>query len=305
MKGFEKGWVFYTRFQQIRRLMLQNTRKTRFRTRFVTDCTLPLGRETGYPNKYEPDLLFPISRSDSRESFLSGEPPFDGADIWNAWELTWLGPGDLPVVATAQISIPAKSPRLIESKSLKLYLNSLAMSRYDNAGEVERLIARDLGAQAGAEVTVRVQPVSDTEAGTFSRLPGLCLDSLAVTCSQFDVDPGLLVIDPGTEATEDIHSHLLRSLCPVTGQPDMGSIALHYRGPSINHSSLLQYIVSFREHNDFHEACIERMFVDILERCRPERLSIFARYQRRGGIDINPFRSNFEACARNPRLWRQ
>jgi 7-cyano-7-deazaguanine reductase len=271
----------------------------------VTDPTLPLGQETAYPNKYEPGVLFPIARGESRESFLSGELPFDGTDIWNAWELTWLGPGDRPIVATAEIRIPANSPNLIESKSLKLYLNSFAMSRFDSVSIVERLIAEDLGIRLGSDISVQIQLVTDTEASSVSRLPGLCLDSLPVSCTGFEVDAALLQIDPDADVEEDLHSHLLRSLCPVTGQPDIGSIAIHYRGPKIDPASLLQYIVSFREHNDFHEACIERMFVDILKRCQSEKLSIYARYQRRGGIDINPFRSNFQAVAPNPRLWRQ
>ena len=271
----------------------------------MTDATLPLGQETAYPNKYEPGVLFPIARAESRDSFLSGEPPFDGTDIWNAWELTWLGPGDRPVVATAEIRIPANSPNLIESKSLKLYLNSFAMSRFDNTSVVERLIAEDLGSRLGSDIFVKIQLITDTEASSVSRLPGLCLDSLPVSCTHFDVDAALLQIDSDADVEEDLHSHLLRSLCPVTGQPDIGSIAIHYRGPKIDPASLLQYIVSFREHNDFHEACIERMFVDILKRCQSEKLSIYARYQRRGGIDINPFRSNFQAVAPNPRLWRQ
>ena len=271
----------------------------------MTDRKLLLGQETDYPNKYRPDVLFPIARNESRASFLSGELPFDGVDIWNAWELTWLGPGGLPVVATAEIRIPAASPKLIESKSLKLYLNSFAMSHFDNAAEVERLIADDLGSRSGAEITVRLQSIADTEAKVVSRLPGLCLDALPVECGHSTVDAALLEIDASGQVEEDLHSHLLRSLCPVTGQPDIGSIAVHYRGPRIDPASLLKYIVSFREHNDFHEACIERMFVDLQERCKAQKLSLYARYQRRGGIDINPFRSNFEKSPRNLRLWRQ
>jgi len=271
----------------------------------VTDHTLPLGRETGYPNKYEPGVLFPIARSESRGSFVSGKLPFDGEDIWNAWELTWLSQAGLPVVATAEIRIPAASPNLVESKSLKLYLNSFAMSCFDNASEVKRRITEDLGKIIGTKITVQIQLLAETEGSHVSRLPGLCLDSLAVACTHWEVDAALLQSDLDTEVEENLHCHLLRSLCPVTGQPDIGSIAIHYRGPRIDPASLLRYIVSFREHSDFHEACIERMFVDILERCQSEKLSIHAHYQRRGGIDINPFRSNFQEAADNLRLWRQ
>jgi len=271
----------------------------------VTDRTLPLGRETAYPNKYQPDLLFPIARSESRDSYLSGVLPFDGADIWNAWELTWLKPNGLPVVATAEITIPADSPNLIESKSLKLYLNSFAMSRFDGAKEVHRRVAEDLSICAGASISVQIQLLGETTLNAVSALPGLCLDALPATPTSWEADPAILQIDADASVEEDLHSHLLRSLCPVTGQPDIGSIAIHYRGPRIVHTSLLEYIVSFREHNDFHEACIERMFVDILNRCQPEKLSLHARYQRRGGIDINPYRSNFQSAADNLRLWRQ
>ena len=271
----------------------------------MTDPTLPLGQNTGYPNKYQPDVLFAIARSESRQSFAAGELPFHGTDIWNAWDLTWLGPGDMPVVATAEIRIPADSPNLIESKSLKLYLGSFAMSQFDSPGVVGETITEDLSACAGGSVGVHIALVTETEANTAFRLPGTCLDTLTVNCSTWDVDAALLRSDPATEIQDELHSHLLRSLCPVTAQPDIGSIAIHYRGPKIDHASLLQYIVSFREHNDFHEACIERMFVDILQRCKPEKLSVYARYQRRGGIDINPFRSNFEDRPRNLRLWRQ
>jgi len=275
----------------------------------VTEHTLPLGQKTGYPNKYQPDVLFAIARAESRNSIIVNQPegalPFHGSDIWNAWELTWLGPGKLPVAATAEIRIPANTENLIESKSLKLYLCSFAMSQFDSSAKVGDIIARDLAACAGGPVEVQVALVTDTEAYTAFRLPGTCLDTLTVECDTWEVDTALLKSDPSAEVQEELHSHLLRSLCPVTAQPDIGSIAIHYSGPKIDRAALLQYIVSFREHNDFHEACIERMFVDILERCHAKKLSIYARYQRRGGIDINPFRSNFENRPRNLRLWRQ
>ena len=271
----------------------------------MSDVELPLGRDTAYPNNYQPQLLFPIARSESRESYLSGELPFSGTDVWNAWDLTWLRPGGLPVVATAEIQFPADSPNLIESKSLKLYLNSFAMSHFEDTREVQRRVAEDLRDRIGSNVSVRIQALEETRSNAVSQLPGLCLDSLPASPANGDADDTLLKVDTSSSVTEDVHSHLLRSLCPVTGQPDIGSIAIHYSGPQIDHVSLLRYIVSFREHNDFHEACIERMFVDILNRCQSEKLSIHARYQRRGGIDINPFRSNFQHDVDNLRLWRQ
>ena len=266
----------------------------------MTEPTPPLGRETAYPNEYQPAVLFPIARAESRDGRITGALPFVGVDIWNAWELTWLGPGDLPVVATLEIRVPADTPNLIESKSLKLYLNSFSMSRFDSRSAVCATIANDLSACAGADVSVS----SDID-GSIATLDGVCIDSLDVECSSWDVDASLLRCDDGELVDESLYTHLLRSLCPVTNQPDIGSLQLSYSGPRIDPASFLQYVVSFREHNDFHEACVERMFVDILERCRPTGLSLYARYQRRGGIDINPFRSNFEDCPGNPRLWRQ
>jgi len=271
----------------------------------MTDNTAPLGRDTDYPDQYAPELLFAIARSDSREASGIDESLFRGTDIWNAWELTWLNPRGLPLVATAEIRVPASTPKLIESKSLKRYLNSFAMSRYDAPDAVAERVSKDLSQYAEDQVEVCIALPGDTAANTVSALPGVCLDALPVTCVSNEADATLLAADPGTHVAEDLHTHLLRSLCPVTGQPDIGSLAIRYRGPKIDPSSLLQYVVSYRQHEDFHEACIERMFIDILGRCGPEELSVYARYQRRGGIDINPFRSNFEDDPENTRLWRQ
>ncbi len=271
----------------------------------MTHAKPPLGQQSSYPDKYDPSVLFSIPRAESRGALSSGPLPFRGVDIWNAWELSWLGPGDLPIAATAEIRIAADTPNLIESKSLKLYLNSFAMSQFDSLASVAGTINRDLSAAAGGRVDARISRVTDTEADTVSRLPGLCLDDLPVTCDSWEVDAGLLSIDQDVVVEEDMYTHLLRSLCPVTDQPDIGSLAIHYRGPRIDPASLLRYVVSFRLHNDFHEACVERMFVDILRCCQAEKLTILARFQRRGGIDINPFRSNFEDAPRNVRLWRQ
>jgi 7-cyano-7-deazaguanine reductase len=272
----------------------------------VKDPKLPLGQETGYPHKYAPDLLCSISRGDGRDSLgLSRELPFSGVDMWNAWELSWLGEGDLPAVATAEFSVPAESPSMIESKSLKLYLNSFSMSRFSSSVEVAETISKDLSACSGGHVAVNVVPIVNTEARQIARLAGTCLDSIAVTCTDWDVNPGLLLADSHRIVEEYLYSHLLRSLCPVTSQPDMGSVQISYRGPKIDRASLLRYIVSYRRHNDFHEACVERMFVDLMSRCTPLSLTIHARYQRRGGIDINPFRSSTAHKPLNLRLWRQ
>ncbi|MGI9237361.1 MAG: NADPH-dependent 7-cyano-7-deazaguanine reductase QueF [Woeseiaceae bacterium] len=268
---------------------------------------IPLGRDTDYPDNYAPTLLCPIPRAAARGPLGIAEPlPFSGSDIWNAWELTWLGGSSRPTVATAEIIVPADSANIVESKSLKLYLNSFAMSRFSSDFDVAETLRKDLMSCVGSPVIVNVLPVVATEARITCRLAGSCLDTLDVVCGDWEVDANLLCADSNSIVTEDVHTHLLRSLCPVTAQPDVGSVQVSYRGPKIDHASLLKYVVSYRRHNDFHEACVERMFVDILRQCSPERLSIHARYQRRGGIDINPFRSNDPGeLPLNLRLWRQ
>lgn len=267
---------------------------------------LPLGRVTGYPERYEPGLLRAIPRSEARNALgLHAELPFRGVDIWNAWELTWLDASGKPLVAAAEIRIPATSPHIVESKSVKLYLNSFSMTPFDEPGGVASNIERDVGRLVGEPVSVRLHLSSERNAHALGRLPGECLDSLAARCDGYDVDAGLLRADPGQIVSEELYSHLLRSLCPVTGQPDTGSLLVSYRGPRIERESLLRYIVSFRRHNDFHEACAERIFTDLVTRCGPTQLSVYARYHRRGGIDINPFRSDFEDDPPNIRLWRQ
>jgi len=272
----------------------------------VTDTTLPLGRRTGYPNKYAPELLCPIARSESRARLGIGSPlPFHGVDFWNAWELTWLAPGGLPRVATAGIRVPADSPDIVESKSLKLYLGSFAMTVFESVAAVADAIARDLGACVGAAVQVLVEPLAERGGRGFGSPPGTCLDTLDVECSDHEVRPELLTANASHTVDEALYTHLLRSLCPVTSQPDIGSLAIAYRGPRIDPAGLLRYVVSFREHQDFHEACVERMFVDIMARCAPSSLSVYARYQRRGGIDINPFRGTAREIPENTRYWRQ
>jgi len=266
----------------------------------------PLGETTHFPEHYAPEHLFAIPRAENRARLGLGDNlPFDGVDIWNAWELTWLAASGQPRVATAEIRIPAESPAIVESKSLKLYLGSFAMSRYESDAEIRALIAGDIGAIVDRPVDVRLDAVTATEGGCCEEMPGESLDRDDVRCDAWKVDAGLLAADTGSMVSEKLHSNLLRSLCPVTAQPDSGSVLICYRGPQIDREGLLRYIVSYRQHQDFHENCVERMFVDIHECCRPEQLSIYARYQRRGGIDINPFRSNFESSPPNLRLWRQ
>ena len=272
----------------------------------MNETNLPLGRETDYPQTYAPEVLCPIPRADSRTVLGLGEPlPFSGVDIWNAWDLTWLSPNGQPRVATAEFRVPAESPNIIESKSLKLYLGSFAMSSFASENAIAECIERDLAACAGAPVKVTVEPVADNESRSAARLAGACIDELDASCSDWDVDARLLRAETSEIVHEDLHTHLLRSLCPVTAQPDIGSLQISYRGPRIDRKGLLRYVVSFREHNDFHEACIERMFVDLMRRCGCDELTVQARYQRRGGIDINPIRSNAGEKPLNLRLWRQ
>jgi 7-cyano-7-deazaguanine reductase len=267
---------------------------------------LPLGKTVDYPEEYAPGVLFPVPRADARSALGLTDPlPFHGVDTWNAWELTWLDAGGRPTVATATMVIDASSPNIVESKSLKLYLGSFAMSRYEDAADVEHLIAADIANVVGAAVDVTLHTGPNPAMAALASLPGRCVDDLPIAGFTEDVDAGLLRCTAGASADGELHSHLLRSLCPVTGQPDYGSLLVRFEGAAIDPASLLAYIVSFRRHNDFHEACVERMFVDILARCGPHKLTVSARYTRRGGIDINPFRTNFGDTADNGRLWRQ
>ncbi len=265
----------------------------------------PLGRQADYPEEYAPDVLFPIARADQRGKLgIAAELPFHGVDIWNAWELTWLKPNGQPDTAMAEIRVPADSENIVESKSLKLYLGSFAMSRYATGIELDETITADLSAVTKSVVEVKLRSTRKTDGKRTKRMPGECLDSADVDCDVYDVEPSLLQTHDDV-VREDLYSDLLRSLCPVTGQPDFGSVMFSYVGPRIDRESLLRYIVSFRQHNDYHEHCVERMFMDIRERCRPRALTVYARYQRRGGIDINPYRSDFEEAPKNLRLWRQ
>lgn len=266
----------------------------------------PLGRNTPFPDRYAPQMLCALPRREGRDELGIREPvPFRGEDIWNAWELTWLDRRGKPVVATAVFRVPADSPNLVESKSLKLYLNSLAMSRFGSHDEVASTIARDLSRTAGSRVGVDLGVGDSAPSGAFAELPGECIDGLDADGDVAEVDPSLLACTGSTEVSEELHSHLLRSNCPVTSQPDMGSVLVRYRGAAIDRRALLRYLVSYRRHCAFHESCVERIFVDIKARCAPERLTVYARYNRRGGLDINPFRSDFEDSAENLRLWRQ
>lgn len=250
----------------------------------------PLGKLSAYPDTYDASLLFPIDRDESWRS--SGESrsgiPFFGVDIWNGYEVSWLNSKGKPMVFTAEFRVPASSRFLIESKSFKLYLNSYNQTRFDSVDDARRQMEIDLSAAAGGQVSVAFHG-PDT---VFPQAPeALLLDDLDVELSVYEPDPELLTLVSGSVHDGWVCSHLLKSNCPVTGQPDWGSLYIHYRGTKIDPAGLLAYIVSLRQHQDFHEQCVERTFRDILERCRPDSLTVYARYVRRGGLDINPFRT--------------
>jgi 7-cyano-7-deazaguanine reductase len=253
----------------------------------------PLGKPTDYPERYDPALLFPIARAGQREALgLREKLPFAGVDLWTAYEITWLDVQGKPRIAIGELRVPADSPSIIESKSLKLYLGSFAQESA-SIDEIARRIEADLGRACGATVTVALSPAVNTGRPGFAALPGESLDEIELATDVYEPDPGSLTASGGN-VDETLRSALFGSRCPVTGQPDYGDVMIHYRGMRIDRVGLLRYLVSFRRHAAFHESSVERMFVDILGRCAPRALTVYARFTRRGGIDINPFRSNFE-----------
>lgn len=264
-----------------------------------------LGRHTPVVQHYSPQLLYPISRATARNALGFPAPlTFHGIDLWHAYEMSWLDDTGKPVVWVGRFGVPASSPNIVESKSFKLYLNSLNSTRFPSDEAARATIIADISAAAGAAVTLELFPV-DAAALAGVRLPGECLDNLSITPRSGEPSAAQLQIHPGRIIDEVVYSHLLRSLCPVTGQPDWATVWLHYRGSAIERSSLLQYIIAYREHQEFHEQCVERMFRDISQRCAPKFLHIQAFYTRRGGLDINPFRSTDGNASPLPRLDRQ
>lgn len=268
-----------------------------------------LGRLSDYDSHYNPDRLFAIPRDIKRKD-LGIDPhnlPFHGFDCWNHYEVSWLNDKGKPIVALAEIIYDCATPYLIESKSLKLYFNSFNNTRFKHSDEVEMTIKRDLAQRLDGDVWVKIMPL---KANNFNRIEvapvGECLDHLDVTCSVYLVEPAYLTVDD-KQVDEVLYSDLLKSNCLVTHQPDWGSVQIAYAGKQIHREGLLQYLVSFRNHNEFHEQCIERIFIDIMQRCKPEKLTVYGRYTRRGGLDINPYRSTdkIETLNLNRRLIRQ
>lgn len=267
-----------------------------------------LGKKAEYDPHYNPDKLFPIPRKDKRDEIGVPEAlPFFGVDIWNHYEVSWLNKKGKPVVAIAVISYDCDTPCIIESKSMKLYFNSLNNTQFEDAKTVEATVVKDLEARVGGSVTVQIIPLNQgPKSPSIVEFTGECLDELDVACTTYQVEPSLLTVED-TIIEESLYSHLLKSNCLVTHQPDWGSVQIVYKGKKINRENLLRYIVSFRDHNEFHEQCIERIFMDVMRYCQPYELTVYGRYTRRGGLDINPYRSTQKPdhAIQNGRLCRQ
>lgn len=276
----------------------------------------PLGKSSQYQSEYAPDLLHPIPRAESRNALgLTGaDLPFVGEDVWTGYEVSWLNPNGKPEVALLEFVLPCDSPNIVESKSIKLYLNSLNQTQFADWAAVEKVITEDLTKAAGHSVSLVLEPLSCASGvgsrdglRSFAEAPfnAICLDELDVSISDYHPNPSLLSAGAGGVVSESVYSDLLKSNCPVTGQPDWASVWIRYRGEQINRAGLLRYIISFRQHQDFHEHCVERMFMDIQARCQPQALEVYARYTRRGGLDINPYRASQPISRERIRLVRQ
>ena len=255
----------------------------------------PLGKPASYQAEYDPALLFPIARQDKRDELsIVGTLPFFGVDIWNAYEVSWLNLRGKPQIAIATITAPADSPNIIESKSFKLYLNSFNQTRLAGPDALTELLRADLSAGFGAPVQIALTLPGAFANVQMSELEGLLLDRLDIEVSDYTPNSALLHAHQEESAVEEtLVSHLLKSNCLVTGQPDWASVQIRYIGAPIDQEGLLKYLIGFRNHNEFHEQCVERIFIDILRQCKPQKLAVYARYTRRGGLDINPWRSNF------------
>jgi 7-cyano-7-deazaguanine reductase len=264
----------------------------------------PLGKPVAYQAEYMPSLLFPIARQQKREEIgVVGTLPFFGVDIWNAYEVSWLNLRGKPQIAIATFTVPADSPNIIESKSFKLYLNSFNQTRLASADALLELLRTDLADGFGAPVQVKLTPPDAFSTLKMGELEGLLLDRLDIEVTDYSPNPALLKANHDEAIVEETFlSHLLKSNCLVTGQPDWGSVQIRYVGAQIDQEGLLQYLIGFRDHNEFHEQCVERIFMDILRQCRPQKLAVYARYTRRGGLDINPWRSNFTTGQRPSNL---
>lgn len=270
--------------------------------------SLKLGQKTEYASQYDRTLLQPVPRALNRDGLgITQNQPFTiGADIWTAYEISWLNEKGLPQVAIADIYLDYQSQNLIESKSFKLYLNSFNQSKFTDFNAVQQTMQRDLSECAQGDVKMRLNPVAVYDSQKIDHLQGDCIDDQDIEITSYEFNADWLKDCVSDEIVEEkLVSHLLKSNCLITNQPDWGTLHIHYIGKKINHEKLLRYVVSFRQHNEFHEQCVERIFCDLMHYAKPEKLTVYARYTRRGGLDINPFRSNFENLPENLRLARQ
>ena len=265
----------------------------------------PLGHEVQYPTRYDPSVLFAIERAPNRSQLTIPEN-WLGQDIWYAYEISWLNAKGKPIVAIGRFAFPWHSPFLVESKSFKLYLNSFNETHFNELADVEALLVQDLSALTQSTVQVDLYLLEDYQGPRAQALDGQCIDQLDVDITHYQPTPELLrCTNENGLVSETLVSHLLKSNCPVTGQPDWGTVQISYTGPAIDHAALLRYIVSFRKHTEFHEHCVERMYHDLMQRCQPDQLFVMARYTRRGGLDINPWRSNYITEVPDQRTQRQ
>ncbi|MCC6506851.1 MAG: NADPH-dependent 7-cyano-7-deazaguanine reductase QueF [Aquimonas sp.] len=269
--------------------------------------TSTLGKPVTYGDHYDPGLLFPIPRARNRQALGINDAalPFRGVDIWNGYELSWLNLRGKPQVAVARFDVPAESPNLIESKSFKLYLNGFNQTRMASIQAVQQRLIDDLSHATGARIAVELIDLQALEGAALQALPGDCIDALDFDIDAFSNPDQHALQCADAIVDECLVSHLLKSNCPVTGQPDWASVQIAYQGPRLDREALLRYLIAFRQHNDFHEHCVERIWLDLWRQCRPTRLTVYARYTRRGGLDINPWRSSEPGQPDNSRGPRQ
>ncbi len=265
---------------------------------------LSLGRKTEYRKDYDPELLQAVPRSLNRSSLgAEDQLHFSGVDVWHGYELSWLNAKGKPVVALARFTYSASTPNIIESKSFKLYLNSFNQFRCASHDEAKAILQADLSRVVGGEVDIELIAPDDVDAMSANALPGECIDDIDISIDKFELTAEELALVGGSEpVSETLHSHLLKSNCLITNQPDWASVVIEYTGPKIKREALLRYLISFRLHNEFHEHCVERIYSDICKACKPQKLSVQALYTRRGGLDINPYRTSFKDDSTAPLL---
>lgn len=268
--------------------------------------TSELGKKSSYKTTYDPSLLYPIPRKLNRDKIgVPSSLPFEGVDQWTAFELSWLNSKGRPTAAIANFTIPCFSENIIESKSFKLYLNSFNQTKFENVDQVKEILKNDISKKVQAEIHLSIFLEEEFDSLSIGKWEGKCIDYQDIEIDTYTINSSFLTCHSDLIVEEKLHSHLLKSNCLVTNQPDWGSLYIHYTGKQIDHEGLLKYVISFRNVNEFAEQCVERIYMDILHACQPEKLTVYARYTRRGGLDINPFRSNFETISENTRLARQ